>query len=260
MTGPGELVQDGAGDVTLTGSNMIAGPTAVESGTLTLDSTNFSSMSVAISPGATLQVGNNDAAGTLGSAEVTDDGTLTFAPSGTVNVSNDIGGSGQLIQDGAAPSRSAARAHIPERRAWRPGLWPSPPTEPSAEQAGSRSTRASLDVQANLAASIPIDASGAGATGEGALLTSVGMGTIGGNVTLSSDVSVGGAGTLDLAGDLVSSSYGLTQVGSGTVILGADNSGSFSGTTTIEDGVLSIGHDYNLGMVRPVRHVPLARD
>ncbi len=79
ITGSGSLVQDGVGGTTiLTGSNTY-GTTTITNGTL--------------------QIGSGTT-GTLGSGAVTNNATLKFARTNSYTVSNDISGTGSLVQDG----------------------------------------------------------------------------------------------------------------------------------------------------------------
>ncbi|WP_267929914.1 autotransporter-associated beta strand repeat-containing protein [Paraburkholderia sp. ZP32-5] len=68
-------------------------------GTTVLAADNSFSGAVTITNG-TLQVGNGDASGTLGTGVVTDNATLTFDRSGSLTVGNVIGGSGSVLLDG----------------------------------------------------------------------------------------------------------------------------------------------------------------
>jgi autotransporter-associated beta strand protein len=84
LDGPGQylgLVLSVAGTQILTGSNAYSGGTT-------------------INPGATLQVGNGGAAGSIPDAGVANNGTLAFNRSGTVAIGGPITGSGGLLQTG----------------------------------------------------------------------------------------------------------------------------------------------------------------
>ena len=77
--GTGSLRQSGAGLLALTGANTYAGTTTIDAFT-------------------SLQVGNGGTAGTLGSGDVHNDGTLSFARSDTLLVANALHGTGALRQ------------------------------------------------------------------------------------------------------------------------------------------------------------------
>lgn len=83
LTGAGTVVQSGTGTVTLTGGN---------SGFTGAFTINF---------GTTLQVGAGATTGGIGSASITDNGSLVFNRSNTFVVANSIVGSGSLTQVGA---------------------------------------------------------------------------------------------------------------------------------------------------------------
>jgi autotransporter-associated beta strand protein len=80
IEGAGQLVKDDAGVLVLTASNTYTGGTTIQQGTL--------------------QVGNGETTGTLGSGVVTNNGTLTFNRSDELLVGNDIQGGGTLLQKG----------------------------------------------------------------------------------------------------------------------------------------------------------------
>ena len=82
----------------LTGANLSL--TAGGSGTLTLTGNNSYGGATTVNSGATLQVGNGGATGTLGAGAVTDNGSLVFDHSNNISVGNAISGSGSLTQSG----------------------------------------------------------------------------------------------------------------------------------------------------------------
>jgi fibronectin-binding autotransporter adhesin len=71
------------------------------SGTLVLDNSGANNFSGGVSiNGGTLQVGNNDTAGSLPSGSIVNNGNLAFARSDTVTEGNNISGTGSFIQAG----------------------------------------------------------------------------------------------------------------------------------------------------------------
>jgi autotransporter-associated beta strand protein len=74
------LTKQGSGSLILDIINAYAGPTIIQNGTLT--------------------VGNGDTSGSLGTGPVTNLGVLAFNRTDTFTITNDIDGSGSLIQDG----------------------------------------------------------------------------------------------------------------------------------------------------------------
>jgi autotransporter-associated beta strand protein len=81
ISGTGGLTQMGPGTLILTGTNSYGGATLISAGTL--------------------QIGNGGTGGALtGGGPLTDNGTLAFDESGTINVGSAIGGTGSLTQIG----------------------------------------------------------------------------------------------------------------------------------------------------------------
>ena len=113
------------------------------------------------------------------------------------------------------------------------------------------STGGALDLngQAGVAESIIIN--GAGIAGAGALLNSdtTNAVTLSGNVTLTSDSSIGGAGDLSVSGGLLGGQFAressLTKTGSGVLTLGG--SSSYTGATAVAQGTLRLAGANALG-------------
>lgn len=85
----------------------------------------------------------------------------------------------------------------------------------------------------------PLNINGAGVGGNGALISSVGTGTVGGPAVLSGAATIGGAGSTTIDGQ-VSGLFALTKVGAGTLLL--NNGGNnYLGTTTVNAGTLQVG-------------------
>lgn len=104
ISGPVQLVINGSASVTLaeSGGDNFGSGIAVNSGTLVLDDTNSAiSGGLVINSGATVQIGNNDASGTLPAGGLDDEGTLIFDRSNNITVGAVIPGGGALIQSGS---------------------------------------------------------------------------------------------------------------------------------------------------------------
>ena len=116
-TGTGNLIGNGgAGQATLTvagGTSTFSGSIkdtisggsgtvalAVTGGSLTLAGNNCYTGLTSVGTGATLQIGNGGASGSLGNTQLNVDGTLAFNTSGTTSVSGTINGQGSLQQNG----------------------------------------------------------------------------------------------------------------------------------------------------------------
>ena len=101
LSGSGSFTKIGNGTLTLSGNNTYSGSTSVNNGMLVLTGSNGNG-TISIADGATLQVGNGNATGSLGTGNVTDNGTLIFNRSDyVVEIPNNISGSGNLTQMGA---------------------------------------------------------------------------------------------------------------------------------------------------------------
>jgi len=101
------LTKSGAGSLLLTGANTYTGATYLNEGTLIVDNASggglgTGTVAIAVANGATLQVGNNDANGSLASTQtVTDNGTVAFQRTDSaLSFSNVISGSGSVAQRG----------------------------------------------------------------------------------------------------------------------------------------------------------------
>ena len=81
ISGFGSLTQQGPGTTVLSGGNTYSGSTTIN--------------------GGTLQIGNGGVSGSLGTSDVTDNGTLAFNRSNNITVSLNISGTGGLVQNGA---------------------------------------------------------------------------------------------------------------------------------------------------------------
>jgi autotransporter-associated beta strand protein len=97
---PGSVLVNTANTYTFGGSGPLYGGTVTKngSGTLIMDvsGNGYSSTTIA---GGTLQVGNNDGLGDLGSGNVDDEGTLVFNQNIALTVAGVISGAGQVVQN-----------------------------------------------------------------------------------------------------------------------------------------------------------------
>lgn len=104
ISGPGGLTMNGTGSVTLaeTGGDSFTGGVTVNSGTVILDDAGSTiSGGLTIASGATAQIGNNDANGSLPTGTLDNAGTLIFDRTDAVLVDAIIPGAGALIQNGS---------------------------------------------------------------------------------------------------------------------------------------------------------------
>ncbi len=253
VSGTGSLSQEGSGNtIVLTGANSYTGGTTISSGTLQLGSSIALGSGTVTVDGGTLDI--NSISPTVaglaleGGSVIGTTGVLTSTSTYQLesgSISADLSGSMGLSVPSNGP---AGTVTLSGANNYTGGIYVGQGTLTLASDTATGGTSgitvnsgATLDVQANLAASIPIDVKGSGE-----LETSTGDGTVGGSVTLEGfGVKLGGAGTLDVAGQIADNGFGVAIVGPGTVVFGAAN--SVTGTATIDGGVLSISDPSNLG-------------
>ena len=100
---PGGITNNSTKNYILAGSASITGSgTIIKDGssTLTIDNSGPNVLSAVTISGGTLQVGNGDANGDLGSATVTDNSTLVFNRTDNITSANVVSGAGSLVQNG----------------------------------------------------------------------------------------------------------------------------------------------------------------
>jgi fibronectin-binding autotransporter adhesin len=103
---PGSVtVSNSALNYTFNGAGSLGGSSGLQksgSGTLVIDNSGANTFSGGVTiSGGTLQIGNNDTAGSLPASSILDNGNLVFANSGTITEGNNISGSGSFEQAGA---------------------------------------------------------------------------------------------------------------------------------------------------------------
>lgn len=266
IDGPGDLIKASSGTLTLTGTNTYTGDTIISTGTL--------------------QIGRDDATGTLGSGDVIDNAQLRFDRTGTLVVPNNISGTGNLYIDcplGAGTivltgtntfdgdvTVNSGALRITNSFA----LGDSTKTvRLSNGTAGAPQLR--LDGTAD-AIELPATLSFLTSSSTGAIINEAGNNLISGNITLTGGggdtrITVS-AGSLTLDGAIAPNTTGrnLQLSGTGTgIITGVVSNGgttyqlnvfkndggvwllsganSYSGTTTINAGILFLGHPNALG-------------
>ena len=104
ISGSVGLDKEGTASLTLaeTGGDNFTGGILANAGTLILDNANGAiSGGLTVGSGATLQIGNNDAAGSLPSGTLDNEGTIIFARSDNIQVGTVIPGGGAVTQNGS---------------------------------------------------------------------------------------------------------------------------------------------------------------
>ncbi len=250
ISGSGSLTKSGNGKVILTGTNTYGGTTTISAGSL--------------------QIGDGNTTGTLGSGSVVDNGTLIFSRSDDLTIANAISGTGSIEQAGTGTTTFTANNTYSGTTTISAGTL----------QIGNGSSTGSLGSgtvvdNSHLAFNHSDDVSVSNAISGTGNLSQIGSGkvTLTGNNTYSGTTAIS-AGTLQIGsggtsgtvgtgaisnnsalifdrsddltiGGIISGTGDVTQAGTGTTILTADN--TYSGTTTISAGTLQIGNDTTTG-------------
>ena len=222
--------------------------TKQNSGKLTIDVTNNLSGPVTVSAG-TLQVGNGDALGSLGSGVVTNNGTLILNRSDTVlNVGNAIHGSGTLSVDGPGAVTVSGNNDYTGNTFINSGIvFLTSGTGLGATGTGTAvASPAQLYITANADVAEGLTLNGTG-DGNGALRKGgAGQTVATGTISLASDSTIGvdSAATLVLS-NTISGPQALTAVGGGTLNLSANN--TFAGGFTLNGPVVGLNAGGALG-------------
>jgi autotransporter-associated beta strand protein len=225
--------------------------TILNSGTLTIDLTNNMAGPLTIS-GGMVQVGNNDAFGSLGSGVVTNNATISFARSdAALNVGNAIHGSGSVSFNGTGTVTISGTSDYAGGTLINQGIVKLQSNGGLGAPSGSASVAggAQLYVTANVNVPQPLTLSGSGPDGSGGLRKGgAGTATLTGPVALASDLTIG----LDSGATLVLSN---TLTGSGAVTVAGINgnlklttaNNGFSGGLTIVSGAVYAYNNNALG-------------
>jgi autotransporter-associated beta strand protein len=252
------------GGITQTGGSLtyaatgvsIAGGVSITGGTLILDQTGVIAGPVNIGPGATLQVGNNDANGGLTIRPVQDNGSLVFDQTNVSTVNNIIKGTGTVSQIGSGTVALAGLNTYSGATYISNGILVVDNTNALGPWTGGAvniSGAGTLDLgglSSNAPGSLlfgakPFNISGAGFGGIGAIVNDGTIPQLGDIelINLTSNASVGGQmlwtiGALPGSNTLNLNNYTLTKTGSNQVSL--VNTIITAGNLVINQGVLSI--------------------
>ncbi len=267
---PGALTVNATQGYDFTGSGSIAGVASLTksgSGTLILETANAYTGPTVIN-GGTLQIGNANTSGTLGSGSVTNNSTLVFNRTDGIGVANDIHGSGTLRLDGTGSiTPTSTNNDYTGSTVINSGVFFL--VTSTALGATAAGTTVALGAQLYITANVNVGAEPLTFAGVGLHKGGGGVTTYGGALTLSSNstINVDGGATLILtnAAGIVGGSNALATAGSGTLTLGGpvtlgtnglvinsgtvnlNSSNSYSGGTTLTAGVVNVNTNGALG-------------
>lgn len=216
-SGAGQLIKNGAANLTLNGNNTFSGGTTLNAGTLTLGSANgLGSGGLIVGGAATL---DNSAAFGIGNALTLNAG-LTVAGNNDLSLNSSIGGAGILTKNGLSDLTLAGNNTFSGALNINSGSVTTLNTSALGNTSG-------VNISAGAALNLGSNASLAALTGSGSV-----------QLTGSNTLTVGGVNsTSTFDGDL-SGSGGLTKVGTGTLNLTGIN--GITGNSAINSGTLNL--------------------
>lgn len=225
-----------------------AGLTKLNSGRLTIDVTNNLSGPVTVSSG-TLQVGNNDSLGSLGSGPVTNNATLSIMRGDTaLNLGNTISGTGTVSFDGVGAVTISGNNSYSGSTLVNSGIvFLGSSTGFGTTNVGTSVASGGqvyLTANVNLAEGLTLNGAG---DGNGALRKgAAGLTVDTAPVSLAADTTIGvdSGATLTLS-NIVSGAAALTANGSGTLTLNANN--TYTGGFILNGPVVSLNSTGALG-------------
>ncbi len=252
---PSTITVDATSDYVLTSSfanGSLTGQGVIDklnSGRLTIDVTNNMSGVVTISAG-TLQVGNGDSFGSLGTGAVTNNATLSFNRADTaLTVGNPIHGSGVVTYDGAGTINVVGASDYSGGTLINAGVLNLQSSFGlGAPSAGTTiASGGQLYITANVDVPEALTLNGSGSDGSGVLRKGgAGLTTYLGPIVLASDSTIGldNGATLAIS-NTVSGAASLTLTGGGTLAL--DKANTYSGGTILSAGVVNVNANGALG-------------
>ena len=263
---PNSITVNAANDYTFSGVGSLAGSmslTKTNTGTLIIDAINSSSGQTIIN-GGTIQIGNNDALGSLGTGSISNNGAVTLDRTDTFFVPNPISGSGSLTMNGTGNAIVTGNNSFTGPTVINSGILTA--RNPNALGTGGTTVGSSsellIDLNINIGA-VPLSLSGTGPVGVGGLHKGGGGTTIyGGTITATAlsgigvdanstliltnpaaiasvdqnfAAQMGSAGFLIVNGTVSLGMGAVQEFGTGTWTFAATNN-SWAGGTTINSG------------------------
>jgi autotransporter-associated beta strand protein len=254
---PNTMTVNANTDYVFTGSGGISGVASVTksgSGKLLLDNFGINDYSGATTINSgTLQIGQNDGAGSIGSGPIINNGTLRFQNASSLNVSN-LSGSGTLLAEGtqdlilttgnsySGPTIVSTNARIGVYATFGSTLASlgNTPTVTVLSDGALYTTVGGVYTQA-----LVLNGDGFSFETTGSLRAGNVNVTWLGPITFASDAALGNDGsTLIISNSIAAGGFNLTKVGAGTLVLAAANT---YGTTTIQEGPLQLGNGSTTG-------------
>jgi autotransporter-associated beta strand protein len=274
VNSPGSLTVNATQNYDLTGSGGIAGVTSLNksgSGTLILETANSYSGPTIINNG-TVQIGNANASGSLGTGAVTNNGMLTFNRTDGISVANDLHGTGSVIYNGTGSvTPTSVNNDYTGSTVVNNGILYATTSAAFGQSSGTTvNSGGQVYITANMnIGAEPLVLAGVG-DGNGALRKGgAGATTFGGALTLFSNTTIvvdsGATLTLTNVSGIAGASNALTIVGGGTLTLGGlvslgtnaltasiatlnlNSTNFYSGGTTLTAGIVNVNTNGALG-------------
>lgn len=264
VSGNSTLTLTGAGNITIADSVSLGTGGLVKEGTgLAVLVGNNSYGNTTVSAG-TLQIGNNGSTGSLGTGNVVNNGTLSFYRTGTFTEAGNISGTGSVLKRTSGTLTLSGNNSYSGSTSVIGGTLRITSNTGLGNTAGATSVTdgATLELAGDIAiVAEALSIGGGGVSGGGALRSTSGTNTFGGQITLTSAVRINTtAGTLILdvpSGNAITGNFDITfggsfdtkildpvsldtaaivKNGTGTVWLAANN--VYSGSTAVNTGAL----------------------
>ncbi|ASM74311.1 outer membrane protein IcsA autotransporter [Pseudosulfitobacter pseudonitzschiae] len=242
ISGTGELVKQGSGVLTLSGTNTYSGGTAINNGTVTTDNVSALGTGTVAVNGGSLNLASDLSTGTLtGTGDVTNGGHLLTV--GGNNVSGTyagvMSGDGGLTKNGTGTQTlSGVNTYTGDTTITAGVLHVA-----TGGRAGATSGRISvasggaLELGGSVIVTNPMTISGNG-SGSGAIVSAAGNNSVDGQITLANAATIGAAGgaILNVGGGIAGTGQDLTFAGGGSVLVtGAITTGTGGVTNTAGD-------------------------
>jgi autotransporter-associated beta strand protein len=264
---PGGITNSASKTYILAGSANLFGTSVIMngSGTMVLDNGSGNTFAGITINAGTVQLGNGDTAGSLGSAAIADNGTLALNRTDNLSLANAISGSGGLAQNGSDVVTVTAANSFAGTTAINAGKVILGNASALSTNTVAIASGATLDLNGN-AATIsglqPVVVAGSGLGGNGAIINAgADQNSALRNVTLTGDTTVGGTGLIGLRTlansdpGLIANGFELTKVGpdqfnlnGGTTVAGITNLWFTDlGNVDIQAGTLSFQRHSALG-------------